>query len=87
MEHHEHAPRAKEELIAERDRLLAALDAKRSQTEANIAAGVIAEDDRDEDREALEAELATVEGELSALRASEQDERMDVARQAPLEGI
>ena len=78
-------PRGKEELIAERDRILAAIEAKRIQTEANVAAGIIEAGAPDEDAEALAAELEAIELELSGLRGEEQDRRIEDAKQGELD--
>jgi hypothetical protein len=63
----EQTPRSKEEMFADRDRLIGALKFKDEQTAANIAAGVISEGERDEDKEALEAELSLVHAEIAAI--------------------
>jgi hypothetical protein len=74
--HNEAMPRGKEELVAERDRLLTLIEAKKAQTEANVSAGVIEAGAPDEDAEALAAELEAVESELTAIHVAEQDERI-----------
>lgn len=80
-------PRSKDELLGEEARLVELLRIKAEQTATNVAAGVIAEGALDEDREALEAELAEVRSQLSAIRTRESEDRIDDARQAPLQGL
>jgi hypothetical protein len=83
----EQTPRSQEVLLTERERVLTALRLKEEQTAANIAAGVIKEGDPDEDKEALEAELESIEAELTALGVDAHDAGMQAAKQVPLGGI
>lgn len=87
MTNFEGQPIAKNELITEQERLVEALRFKDEQTAANIAAGVVVEGERDEDREALVEELAVVERAIGEANKEEQDARMDAARQAPIDGM
>lgn len=87
MTNFEGQPIAKNELITEQERLVEALRFKDEQTATNIAAGVVVEGERDEDREALVEELAVVERAIGEANKEEQDARMDAARQAPIDGM
>ncbi len=87
MENFDAKPLTIHELLAERDRIVDALRFKDEQTAANVAAGVVTEGDRDEDREALLEELLLIEHAMSEANKEAQDARMDAVRQVPIEGM
>ncbi len=73
----EKTPRSMDELLVERDRLMTALLQKDEQTRVNIAAEVILEGERDEDKEALEAELEEINEEIKLLTGDDDHPRLE----------